>query len=85
MLHERRRFHVHDVGNEPVPADGLYRVRRGDNLAAIARRFSVSQSDLVALNTKDGSEAWRVRISPGHGTAMHARLGEVDVAIHPPC
>jgi outer membrane protein assembly factor BamB len=40
-------------------------------------------SDLVALNTLDGSEAWRVKVSPGHGTSMHARLGDVDVAIHP--
>ena len=40
-------------------------------------------SDLVGLNTHDGSEAWRVKISPGHGTSMHARLGDVDVAIHP--
>ncbi len=46
-------------------------------------KLLVHFSDLVALNTKDGSEAWRVKIPPSHGTAMHARLGEVDVAIHP--
>ena len=32
------------------PADGLYRVRRGDSLAAIARRFGVSAVDLAAAN-----------------------------------
>jgi outer membrane protein assembly factor BamB len=46
-------------------------------------RLLVHFSDLVALNTKDGSEAWRVKIPPSHGTAMHARLGDTDVAIHP--
>ena len=46
-------------------------------------KLLVHFSDLVALNTHDGSEAWRAKISPGHGTAMHARLGNVDVAIHP--
>ncbi len=46
-------------------------------------KLLVHFSDLVALNTKDGSEAWRVKIPPSHGTPMHARLGEVDVAIHP--
>ena len=42
-------------------------------------KLLVHFSDLVALNTHDGSEAWRVKISPGHGTSMHARLGDVDV------
>lgn len=46
-------------------------------------KLLVHFSDLVALNTQDGSEAWRVKVSPGHGTAMHTRLGEADVAIHP--
>lgn len=46
-------------------------------------KLLVHFSDLVALNTKDGSEAWRVKMPPSHGTAMHARIGAVDVAIHP--
>ena len=46
-------------------------------------RLLVHFTDLVALDTKDGGEAWRVKVSPGHGTSMHARLGDVDVAIHP--
>jgi membrane-bound lytic murein transglycosylase D len=38
------------VAREPVPPDGLYRIRRGDTLSVIARRFGVSEQDLVALN-----------------------------------
>jgi membrane-bound lytic murein transglycosylase D len=44
-------------GSEPIvvamaepPADGVYHVRRGDNLTIIAARFGISQSDLVAWN-----------------------------------
>src|SRR5262249_40828915 len=46
-------------------------------------RLLVHFSDLVALDVKDGSEAWRVKVPPSHGTPMHARIGETDVAIHP--
>jgi len=35
---------------EPIPAEGLYRVRSGDTLDAIARRFGVSAADLAAEN-----------------------------------
>jgi membrane-bound lytic murein transglycosylase D len=35
---------------EPIPADGLYRVRRGDNVTAIAQRFGVGVNDLLAVN-----------------------------------
>jgi len=35
---------------EPIPADGLYRVRRGDNITAIAQRFGVGTNDLLAVN-----------------------------------
>ncbi|MDH3519579.1 MAG: LysM peptidoglycan-binding domain-containing protein [Myxococcales bacterium] len=38
------------VHNEPVPEDGIYRVRRGDTISIIARRFDVSESQLVAAN-----------------------------------
>jgi outer membrane protein assembly factor BamB len=55
----------------------------GSSPLLVGDKLLVHFSDLVALNTRDGSEAWRVQISPGHGTAMHARLGDVDVAIHP--
>jgi outer membrane protein assembly factor BamB len=46
-------------------------------------KLLVHFSDLVALNTKDGSEAWRTKIPPNHGTAMATRIGDVDVIIHP--
>jgi outer membrane protein assembly factor BamB len=55
----------------------------GSSPLLVNDKLLVHFSDLVALNTQDGSEAWRVKVSPGHGTAMHARLGDVDVAIHP--
>jgi membrane-bound lytic murein transglycosylase D len=35
---------------EPAPADRVYRVRRGDTLASIARRFGVSARDLATVN-----------------------------------
>ncbi|HET6303751.1 MAG TPA: LysM peptidoglycan-binding domain-containing protein, partial [Myxococcota bacterium] len=35
---------------EPRPASGVYRVRPGDSLSNIAKRFGVSERDLMALN-----------------------------------
>jgi len=35
---------------EPAPAAGVYRVRRGDTLASIARKFGVSARDLAVIN-----------------------------------
>jgi membrane-bound lytic murein transglycosylase D len=35
---------------EPAPAEGVYRVRRGDTLASIARKFGVSARDLAVIN-----------------------------------
>jgi membrane-bound lytic murein transglycosylase D len=35
---------------EPIPADGLYRVKRGDNITKIAQRFGVSAEDLLTVN-----------------------------------
>jgi membrane-bound lytic murein transglycosylase D len=39
------------VAREDPPEDGIYRVRRGDSISSIARRFGVSESELVARNT----------------------------------
>ena len=46
-----------DDGSAPIvvarrdpPADGIYQVRRGDNLSIIEKRFGVSQQDLVKWN-----------------------------------
>ena len=55
----------------------------GSSPLLVNGKLLVHFSDLVALNTHDGSEAWRVKISPGHGTSVHTRLGNEDVAIHP--
>jgi outer membrane protein assembly factor BamB len=46
-------------------------------------KLLVHFSDLVALDTKNGREVWRTKISPSHGTSMAARIGDVDVIIHP--
>ncbi len=55
----------------------------GASPVLVGDKLLVHFSDLVALNTKDGSEEWRVKLPPNHGTAMHTRLGAVDVIIHP--
>jgi outer membrane protein assembly factor BamB len=40
-------------------------------------------ADLVALHTKDGSECWRVKRPPAHGTPAVARIGDVEVLVTP--
>lgn len=55
----------------------------GSSPLLVGDKLIVHFADVVALNVNDGSEAWRVKISPGHGTPMHVRLGDVDAAIHP--
>jgi membrane-bound lytic murein transglycosylase D len=39
-----------NVRREEPPSDGVYRVRRGDTVSIIARRFGTSEAELVALN-----------------------------------
>jgi membrane-bound lytic murein transglycosylase D len=39
-----------EVARQPLPDDGIYTVRRGDNLSIIGRRFGVSDADLVQAN-----------------------------------
>jgi outer membrane protein assembly factor BamB len=55
----------------------------GASPVLVGDKLIVHFADLVALNTKDGSEAWRTKISPSHGTAMPIKIGDVDVLIHP--
>jgi membrane-bound lytic murein transglycosylase D len=38
------------VARETPPPDGIYRVRRGDTIGIIARRFGTSEAELVAEN-----------------------------------
>lgn len=40
-------------------------------------------TDLVALNVKDGSECWRLKTPPTHGTSLATRLGDGDVIVTP--
>jgi membrane-bound lytic murein transglycosylase D len=41
---------AHSVARAEPPPDGVYRVRRGDNLDTIARRFGTTPAELVQLN-----------------------------------
>ncbi|HZZ82372.1 MAG TPA: PQQ-binding-like beta-propeller repeat protein [Gemmataceae bacterium] len=57
----------------------------GSSPTLIGDKLILRFKDLVALNIKDGSEAWRVKL-PGnalHGTAIHTRIAGVDCAILP--
>jgi hypothetical protein len=55
----------------------------GASPVLVKDKLLVHFEDLVALDVRDGSEVWRRKISPSHGTAMHARVGDVDVTVHP--
>ena len=55
----------------------------GASPVLVKDKLLVHFSDLVALSTKDGSEIWRTKIAPSHGTAIHTRIGDVDTVVHP--
>ncbi|MBY0522612.1 MAG: PQQ-binding-like beta-propeller repeat protein [Gemmataceae bacterium] len=55
----------------------------GSSPLLVGNKLLVHFADLVALDVKDGSESWRTKLSPNHGTPIHTRIGNVDVAIHP--
>ena len=38
------------ASREPVPADRVHRVRRGETLASIAQRYGVTEADIIASN-----------------------------------
>jgi membrane-bound lytic murein transglycosylase D len=50
VLPDRASGRQATVARSAPPADGIYRVRRGDNLSIIAQRFGVSESALAAEN-----------------------------------
>jgi membrane-bound lytic murein transglycosylase D len=50
------------VAREERPADGTYRVRRGDSISRIAQRFGVTEADLIAANSLRNPH----RIAVGH-------------------
>jgi membrane-bound lytic murein transglycosylase D len=71
------------AGLEPLPADGLYQVRRGDTLGRIARRFGVSEGDLAS----DNGLRDRNLIQPGQvlqipGGASTARAGASTAGVY---
>ncbi len=61
------------VASSARPKDGVYKVRRGDNLSAIARRFGMSAQEIVAANglrnRNQLSVGQKLRIPGGDTTA----------------
>ena len=55
----------------------------GSSPLLVGDKLLVHFADLVALDVKDGAEAWRAKLPPNHGTPIAARIGAVDVAVHP--
>jgi membrane-bound lytic murein transglycosylase D len=61
-----------NVAREDRPADGRYKVRRGDALSVIARRFGVSQSELTRANglrNRNSLQVGQVLKIPGPGVS----------------
>ncbi len=71
---------------EPIPADGLYRVRRGDNVTEIARRFGVGTTDLLTVNRIRNPNRISVgqvlQIPGGANTARTSPEGEVSPGVY---
>jgi membrane-bound lytic murein transglycosylase D len=71
---------------EPIPANGLYRVRRGDNITEIARRFGVGTEDLLAVNhirNRNRISVGQVlQIPGGANTARTSPAGEVSPGVY---
>jgi outer membrane protein assembly factor BamB len=49
----------------------------------VGDKLLVHYADLVALDAKDGSECWRLKLRPLHGTSVPTRIGDVDVVLSP--
>jgi len=49
----------------------------------VGGKLVIQFTDLVALNPKTGSEAWRLKLPPGWGTPLTARAGDVDLILTP--
>ncbi len=60
------------VASTPLPADGVYVVRRGDSVSLIARRFDMSEVELLAANEIRN----RNRIYPGQRLRVAAAAPE---------
>jgi membrane-bound lytic murein transglycosylase D len=62
---------------EPAPVAGVYRVRRGDTLASIARRFGVSPTDLAAVNRlRDPNQIHPGQVIELPGGSLSAKPGD---------
>jgi outer membrane protein assembly factor BamB len=55
----------------------------GASPVLVKDKLLVHFDQLVALNTADGSEAWRVKLTPYHGTPAHTRIADEDVIFTP--
>ncbi|MFO0968448.1 MAG: PQQ-binding-like beta-propeller repeat protein [Gemmataceae bacterium] len=55
----------------------------GASPVLVGDKLLIHFADLVALSTRDGSECWRVKKNPPHGTPIATRLGAVDVVVTP--
>jgi outer membrane protein assembly factor BamB len=49
----------------------------------VGGKVIVHYADMVALDAKDGSESWRLKLQPLHGTSIPTRIGGVDVLLSP--
>ncbi len=49
----------------------------------VGDRLLIHFTDLVALDTKTGAEAWRLKLPTGHGTPLATRIGATDVVLTP--
>lgn len=49
----------------------------------VGDKLLVHFADLVGLDTQDGSERWRTRLPPSHGTPIAVKIADTDVAITP--
>ncbi len=74
------------VAREPLPSDGTYRVRRGDTISIIARRFGVSESKIVSANGLRNRHRIAVgqRLTiPGGAPVVMASVEQASVAQKP--
>jgi outer membrane protein assembly factor BamB len=55
----------------------------GSSPTLVGDKLLVHYADLVALDIKDGSECWRVKIPPLHGTSIPTHIGDTDVVLSP--
>src|ERR1051325_377235 len=55
----------------------------GSSPALAGDKLIVHYADLVALDIKDGSESWRVKLPPNHGSPIATTIGDTNVVFTP--